>query len=305
MTDGTPPSIDTLDLDAHTLAPRRDYSSQGAGSHDIRIDGVHMVGTRTSADSGVRAVDVTAAEPFVVQMMNEAFTAAYPIAEGAAFTVPVANPPDPVVRTQEWRVIGVDTLETARGKIPCLVIAIAARPITVWVEARDHNLVWLRWLLPDGSMVWKLPARDVPFRGRNRLSLFAYFTGHWRCAGAFASGKPIASDMVFTPELEDHWLQYRHDDQAPNRYHALSLWGIDARTHALVSVVHDNFGGVRTFASSGWDGQRVVFDDDADHARFSYTVDTPTAFRMRYEASRDSGRTWALGDSLRCVRSRS
>jgi len=134
-------------------------------------------------------------------------------------------------------------------------------------------------------------------------TLFAYFTGHWHCTGAFASGKPIASDLTFTPDLDDHWLVYRHDDQLPNRYHALSLWGIDAHTNRLVSVIHDNFGGVRFFVSPGWDGQRVVFEDDASHARFTYTVDTPTAFRMRYEVTPDSGGTWALGDSLRCTRS--
>jgi hypothetical protein len=132
--------------------------------------------------------------------------------------------------------------------------------------------------------------------------LFEYFTGHWHCAGAFASGKPIASDAAFTPDLENHWLQYRHDDEPPNRYHALSIWGIDAHTNRLVSAVHDNFGGVRFFVSSGWDGQRVIFDNDTDHSRFTYTVDTPTAFRMRYEVSRDSARTWTLGDSLRCVK---
>jgi hypothetical protein len=146
---------------------------------------------------------------------------------------------------------------------------------------------------------------QTPVAGKDTLEtsgLFAYFTGHWHCTGAFASGKPIASSATFTPDLENHWLQYRHDDEAPNRYHALSLWGIDTHTNRLVSVIHDNFGGVRFFMSSGWDGQRVVFDNDADHSRFIYAVDSPTAFRMRYEVSRDSARTWTLGDSLRCVK---
>jgi hypothetical protein len=132
-------------------------------------------------------------------------------------------------------------------------------------------------------------------------NLFAYFTGPWHCAGAFASGKPIASTVTFTPDLDNHWLQYRHDDDPPNRFHALSLWGTDAKTNHLVSVLVDNFGGMRVFASpTGWDAHTVVFQNDAGHDRFTYTVDTPAAFRMRYEVSRDSGRTWSLGDSLRC-----
>jgi hypothetical protein len=61
-----PAAIDTLDLDARTLAPRRDFSAAGPNGHEIRIDGTHLVGTHTMADSGVRTVDARAPEPFVV-----------------------------------------------------------------------------------------------------------------------------------------------------------------------------------------------------------------------------------------------
>jgi hypothetical protein len=302
-----PAAIDTLDLDARTLAPRRDFSAAGPNGHEIRIDGTHLVGTHTMADSGVRTVDARAPEPFVVQMMNEAFVAAYPIADSTTLTIPVANPPNPLVRRQTWRVVGTQALETARGRVPSLVVTVVGKPQTIWIDANTHALLWLRWLLPDGTLVWKLPAHDTAYRARNAIAplngLFAYFTGRWHCAGAFASGKPIASTATFAPDLEDHWLAYHHDDTPPNRYHALSLWGTDAQTKRLVSVIHDNFGGVRTFVSPGWDGHTVVFTDDADHARFTYTADSIAAFRMRYEASRDSGRTWTLGDSLTCARS--
>lgn len=162
-----PPALDTLDIDAKTLAPLRDFSIQGKNSHDVRIDRTHVTGTRTSPDSGARSVDYQAAQPFVVSMMNEAFTAAFPIADSTVLDVVVSDPPSSQVRHSKWQILGHQRLLTAHGTIDCLVATVAGRSQTMWFNAHDGSLVWLRWLIPGGTLVWKLPAQDVPFRSRN------------------------------------------------------------------------------------------------------------------------------------------
>jgi hypothetical protein len=165
-----PPGIDTLDVDARTLAPVRDMFAQGPSSHDVRIHGTHVTGTRTSPDSGVRAVDYSAPEPFVVSMMNEAFTAAYPIADSTTLDVVVADPPSARVSHSRWEILGHQTLITARGPVDCLIATVSGRAQTMWFDQRDGSLLWLRWMIPGGTEVWKLPARDVEFRDRNAIA---------------------------------------------------------------------------------------------------------------------------------------
>jgi hypothetical protein len=161
---------------------------------------------------------------------------------------------------------------------------------------------------PSGA---QQPAAPAPLDS----TLVAAFQGSWHCAGAFANGRKIESDMVFTADLDRHWLRVVHDDLPPNGYHAQSMWGADASTGKLMSVIFDNFGGARRFRSGGWDGHTIIFDaatlGDASPPsaarstrteRFTYAEDSAGTFRMRYEVSGDSGATWRLGDELRCSR---
>jgi hypothetical protein len=135
-------------------------------------------------------------------------------------------------------------------------------------------------------------------------ALVVAFQGSWHCAGAFANGKKIESDMTFSADLDRHWLRLVHDDRPPNIYHAQSMWGADASTGKWMSMIFDNFGGARKFTSTGWDGHAIVFDGAPAprRERFTYAVQTPSSFRMTYEVSSDAGATWKLGDSLVCAR---
>ncbi len=47
----------------------------------------------------------------------------------------------------------------------------------------------------------------------------------------------------------------RHDDIPPNRFHALELWGWDAKQSQFTATIFDNFGGARHFTSAGWQDQ--------------------------------------------------
>ena len=135
-------------------------------------------------------------------------------------------------------------------------------------------------------------------------ALVAAFQGSWHCAGAFANGKKIESDMTFSADLDRHWLRVVHDDRPPNGYHAQSMWGADASTGKWMSMIFDNFGGARRFTSTGWDGHSIVLDGAPGprRERFSYAVESPSSFRMTYEVSGDAGTTWKLSDSLACTR---
>lgn len=135
-------------------------------------------------------------------------------------------------------------------------------------------------------------------------ALVAAFQGSWHCAGAFANGKKIESEMTFSADLDRHWLRVVHDDRPPNGYHAQSMWGADASTGKWMSMIFDNFGGARKFTSSGWDGHGIVLDGAPGprRERFTYVVESPSSFRMSYDVSGDAGTTWKLGDSLVCTR---
>jgi hypothetical protein len=135
-------------------------------------------------------------------------------------------------------------------------------------------------------------------------ALVSTFRGSWHCAGEFANGKKIESDMTFTIDLDRHWIRLVQDDRPPNGYHAQSMWGPDANTGKWMSMIFDNFGGARKFTSNGWDGHAIVFDDapGTRRERFTYAAETPSSFRMTYEVSGDAGATWKVGDSLVCTR---
>lgn len=133
--------------------------------------------------------------------------------------------------------------------------------------------------------------------------------GRWGCAGAFASGKPIASTLTVESSLGGQWLEYHQDDLPPNRYHAIGTIGVDRASSLPVMVVHDTFGSVRFFTSAApWTGGALSVETaptpaatpPARRERFIYTAGRDT-LRVRYEVSRVPG-TWQMGDTLTCVR---
>lgn len=159
--DGTT-EIDTLDVASATLALVRSIEVNIDGRNAIRVRGERLVGTVAYPDSGERPVDRMMA-PFFHDMMNEAFIGTYPIEPGFELSVPVTRFPQLVVRRTTFRIIGVDTLRTAKGPIPSLVVSSAGR-VTSWLSLGDHHLLRLHWSLPDGTAVWKLPIADREFR---------------------------------------------------------------------------------------------------------------------------------------------
>jgi hypothetical protein len=140
------------------------------------------------------------------------------------------------------------------------------------------------------------------------LKPLAFFLGTWTGEGAFSNGRPIQADVSFQPELDAHWIGYRHDDKAPNQYHALSMWGYDKEKKSLVGHTFDNFGGSREFTSTGWDGEKLAWVNESEvkgakvKTRFLFERINPDSFRMSYEVERKEG--WKLVDSLVFKRNR-
>ncbi len=131
-----------------------------------------------------------------------------------------------------------------------------------------------------------------------------FLIGKWAGDGEFASGKKISSDLTFKLSLDSCWIVYEHTDRAPNRYKALSMWGIDKTSGEFVAYAFDNFHGHRKFVSDGWKDGKLVLTTSEFNAQkgllfqhFIYEKISERSFKMTYETSKD-GIGWKLGDYL-------
>lgn len=147
------------------------------------------------------------------------------------------------------------------------------------------------------------PAADAP---KPELQPLSFFVGQWACAGEFAaSKKPISSRISVSSDLGGSWLAFRWDDNAPNVFHALELWGFDKSAHHFTNFVHDNFGGVRLFTSPGWDGDKLIWMGDAlanppgANQRFVIERKSSKEFVITWQVRKPQA-DWVTGDSLTC-----
>lgn len=138
------------------------------------------------------------------------------------------------------------------------------------------------------------------------LQSLSFFVGQWSCAGEFvAAKKPINSRVSVVSDLGGSWLSFRWDDNPPNIFHALELWGFDKTSRQFTNFIHDNFGGVRLFNSHGWDGDTLIWTGDA--------LANPPALNQRFVIARKSVKEfiiswevrkpqadWVTGDHLTC-----
>ena len=137
-----------------------------------------------------------------------------------------------------------------------------------------------------------------------------FFSGEWQGEGEFASGKKIAADVSFIPDLDKQWLQYRHTDRAPNTFKSLALWGYDRELKSIVMIGSNNFGSARLFHSEGWKDDTLIFSKvvtpvnkqdgkpiNAMAERFHFIRLNENSFKMIYENQRD-GVNWRMVDYL-------
>jgi hypothetical protein len=112
-------------------------------------------------------------------------------------------------------------------------------------------------------------------------------------AGSVRPGakKPIAAHIAIAADLDGSWLAFRWDDKAPNRFHALELWGFDKAANHFTNFIYDNFGGVRQFNSAGWEGDTLTWTGN--------TLATPPALNERFVIERKSPKEFVISYGVR------
>ena len=100
------------------------------------------------------------------------------------------------------------------------------------------------------------------------LAALGFFTGAWEAEGTFhatpfSAEKPIAMRIDVEPVHRGFWVQTRTAEQPspdnPNPLTATYLWGYDAEAGRFSAEWFDSNGGRATQASTGWEGDRLVF----------------------------------------------
>ncbi len=133
--------------------------------------------------------------------------------------------------------------------------------------------------------------------------MVAYFAGNWTGSGAFVkSGKPLASDYSFVPDVENQCLVVHQKEKPPNDFEFVALWSVNSDTGELVMLLVSNHEGGASVLRGGWQDGKLSFETapggpkDLGRERFTFYRDSATAFHTMYEWSRDGGTTWAVGD---------
>ncbi len=149
-------------------------------------------------------------------------------------------------------------------------------------------------------------AQTPPAPNAGRIAMLSYFVGSWSCKGEFPStGRKIASTLRFESDLGNTILVKHHDDVAPGMYHALEVW-VPNSQGALTDTISDNFGGVRTFRTAGWNNDELTWTGDSavkPTQEFVYRRADDNEFVLDWRVARD-GTTFITGDTLTCSRNR-
>jgi hypothetical protein len=84
-----------------------------------------------------------------------------------------------------------------------------------------------------------------------------------------------------------------------------SFFRFDKAANRFTNFIHDNFGGVRLFNSSGWDGDTLTWTGDAlanppaATQRFVIESKSPKEFVISWEVRKPQA-DWVVGDRLTC-----
>jgi hypothetical protein len=141
-------------------------------------------------------------------------------------------------------------------------------------------------------------------KGSLPADMVSYFAGTWTGKGAFArSGKELASDYRFVPDIENQCLVVHQKEKPPNDFEFVALWSVNSDSGQLVMLLVSNHeAGASVLHGSGWQDGKLVFQtvpkspSDLGLERFTFQRDSATAFHTMYEYSQDGGKTWAVGD---------
>lgn len=174
-------------------------------------------------------------------------------------------------------------------------------------KTRLHTLAALSLaLLAFVAVRAKTPPQSAPTSAATAIQPLAYFAGNWNCDGHFTSNnQPISATITAKTDLYDSWLSFRWDDKAPSQFHALEMWGFSKSKNQFTNFIYDNFGGVRMFTSSGWDGDTWIWLGDAladpanPNQRFVIARKSAKEFVITWQTHTPQNE-WRTGDELTC-----
>lgn len=149
-------------------------------------------------------------------------------------------------------------------------------------------------------LIAALSAQQGDLEPHNEPSIITALAGTWQCSGKFVrSGRPIASAIRIELGGPARTLLVRHDDRAPNDYHALELWSFGGGTgRATIADGTD----MRWFDLVATSTTVTLDRKDAKGAveSFAYKlVDDHLAVEWRH---RDATGALVVGDTLDCSR---
>jgi hypothetical protein len=159
---------DTLEVSAQTLALRRSVEIGATTWRSLRFDGKRLTGTFASEGANPSVIDMTPG-PFFPEAATEVFIGAYPLAPGSRIAFPEMGSTNLRIERATLAVDSATAIATADGWIDCLVAHGPARE-TLWLARSDGHLLREQWTERDGTVVWKIPRRDLPFRREGALA---------------------------------------------------------------------------------------------------------------------------------------
>lgn len=137
------------------------------------------------------------------------------------------------------------------------------------------------------------------------FKLFKALEGHWQCDGAFANGKPLASDITMSLTNGGRVLHYRHVDQAPNNYAVSGHWSYFEKLDEMIVTYHSSADTLSTYRSNSWTDNAVSFEAVEYLApplwrenKFSFSLKDDGTLYFVWEVMSEDG--WKMGDYLNC-----
>jgi hypothetical protein len=125
---------------------------------------------------------------------------------------------------------------------------------------------------PEAAPPRPAPPPPPPVSGSPELASLDFFVGTWTCTGkAFAN--PMGPEHATTATVHaarsvgNAWLHINYDENKTKAnatpFHVGVYMGYDAAAKKFVQGCVDSFGGYCTQSSSGWDGDKLVFEGTA------------------------------------------
>lgn len=149
---------------------------------------------------------------------------------------------------------------------------------------------------------YRLNAQNETIKTELSIDILNFFCGEWKGSGAFSNGNKIDASLAIQKQLDDNWLKIEHNDLPPNKFKAISYWGIDEKGQ-FVAYMFDNFKSHRFFQTEGWIKNKLILINDKagpeskNFERFVYEKIDDNTFKMKYEVSKE-GQKWYLIDFL-------